>query len=214
MPEILHCPHIDRWPEAVLALEHNEAAAAVLDICDPDTAAGAIVTAQNAPYLHLRRLPKILVQAVNRARYQLFEAEQLDEATEPLAYTQGATGMHIDMYTASDRLTTLFTARGNVEATFVPCSPWPRKATSLPFASQLRSAAEIGLPEGLHIADAEFLPQEVAKTIGATVIIHAGQLVAFSGSGDRLQGRWPVAHQFISQGDTVAERNDRCSVLL
>lgn len=47
--------------------------------------------------------------------------------------------------------------------------------------------------------------------MGQFVIATAGQLLAFPGYPDEQSGRLPVAHQFVSLGDTVEERNARSS---
>jgi hypothetical protein len=143
----------------------------------------------------------------------------MPESHEWQVYRRGATGLHIDSsdkYPPSTKfpLTLNFICRGAVEITFVPI----RK-------SELPIGLSFGVPERLDdelvdnpgvecsvdVLEDRFLPKDIAAKVGKIITVHAGQLVAFSGFEDTTQDRLPVAHQFISLGDTPEERNNRLS---
>lgn len=99
MLEIIRCPHIGAWPDAVEALEQNQAAAAILDICDPKRATSALREWGGEPYLQVKKLPDTLLRAVHIARLRPSDIELSEEdLTERPGLTQGASGLHIDFF--------------------------------------------------------------------------------------------------------------------
>jgi hypothetical protein len=222
MSEVLLTSNLSEWTAAAVAVQHNQALAAIFTVTDAATAEQAVEYLDDSRgVLFAKKLPPEFLEALKISHNASHPCSlDIDENVTFHAYTQGATGLHADGGWSEDEvplpLTANFTARGSVEVTYVALTKDEVHVGSNDLPSRLVRLTSEGPGIDCYYDKSEniFLPRAQGERLGKIAVISAGQLSMHSGWADLSVGRLPVAHQFIAQGATPEERNRRTGVFI